>query len=282
MNHENTAEERVALLEQQLQLSDEGVSRLAQRCLELEQQLQAVLAAHPQHEQRTDSPALMTPRLYYDVGFGFSERDTVISEDVVSEGAEGGISVGFVLPDDAIALRFDPGELPCCITGMSLSDDRILCAAANGLSMQDGTTLFLGDDPSYRLEGLNRYPAGTRLIFTYCYYPLESLESEPLFRAILGGVQHLQLEKRDAAQRIRYLDESIAEQQRGLAIQQTSLDELRRTVDQLNGSIDELRAVNADLQKQCLAYETSLDSVLASSSWRITAPLRRLLALFHH
>ena len=40
---ENTAalQEKIAELEQQLKLSDEGVSQLAQRCLELEQQLLA-------------------------------------------------------------------------------------------------------------------------------------------------------------------------------------------------------------------------------------------------
>ena len=43
----DAAGSRVAELEQQLRLSDEGVSRLAQRCLELEQQVlkyEAVLA----------------------------------------------------------------------------------------------------------------------------------------------------------------------------------------------------------------------------------------------
>ena len=44
----DAAGSRVAELEQQLRLSDEGVSRLAQRCLELEQQVlkyEAVLAS---------------------------------------------------------------------------------------------------------------------------------------------------------------------------------------------------------------------------------------------
>ena len=37
---------RIADLEQQLKLADEGTSRLAQRCLELEKQLQTFYAAH--------------------------------------------------------------------------------------------------------------------------------------------------------------------------------------------------------------------------------------------
>ena len=50
---------RIADLEQQLKLSDEGVSRLAERCLGLEQEVQSYLAAHPQNEKHTDSPALL-------------------------------------------------------------------------------------------------------------------------------------------------------------------------------------------------------------------------------
>ena len=54
MNHELPAtpaalQAHIAELEQQLRLSDEGVSQLAQRCLELEQQLlvcQTELAKH--------------------------------------------------------------------------------------------------------------------------------------------------------------------------------------------------------------------------------------------
>lgn len=65
---------RIADLEQQLKLSDEGVSRLAQRCLALEQEVQACAAAHPQREMRTDSPTLLQPLLYYDTGFGFPKR----------------------------------------------------------------------------------------------------------------------------------------------------------------------------------------------------------------
>ena len=37
-----TPEERIAELEEQLSLSDQGVSKLAQRCLALEQQLAAL------------------------------------------------------------------------------------------------------------------------------------------------------------------------------------------------------------------------------------------------
>ena len=63
---ENTAalQEKIAELEQQLKLSDEGASHLAERCLTLEQEVQSYLAAHPQREMHTDSPTLLQPLLF--------------------------------------------------------------------------------------------------------------------------------------------------------------------------------------------------------------------------
>ena len=71
---ENTAalQEKIAELEQQLKLSDEGASHLAERCLSLEQKVQSYLAAHPQREMHTDSPTLLQPLLYYDAAVSYT------------------------------------------------------------------------------------------------------------------------------------------------------------------------------------------------------------------
>ena len=44
---------RIADLEQQLKLSDEGCSRLAARCLDLEKEVQSYLAAPPPRPEHT-------------------------------------------------------------------------------------------------------------------------------------------------------------------------------------------------------------------------------------
>ena len=126
---------RIADLEQQLKLADEGTSRLAQRCLELEKQLQTFYAAHPQKERQTDSPALVQPLLYYDAGFGFSQKDTVKAPDYEYDELNGMVTATFELPEAAFNLRLDPGELPCCITDFVFSDDRILCRPVNGVPL---------------------------------------------------------------------------------------------------------------------------------------------------
>ena len=65
---------RIADLEQQLKLSDEGCSRLAARCLDLEKEVQSYLAAHPQREMHTDSPTLLQPLLIMMQASAFRKR----------------------------------------------------------------------------------------------------------------------------------------------------------------------------------------------------------------
>ena len=276
MNNETPAAllSRIADLEQQLKLSDEGVSRLAERCFALEQEVQSYLAARPQRELHADSPSRLHPTLYYDAGFGFSEADTLTSQDCLYDELTGAMAASFELPTDIQALRLDPGELPCCITELGFSDDRIQAAPCNGWELPDGGTLFLRGDPNYRLSGLNRYPAGMKLVITYNYFPLESLSGEPLFRIVLDGMQQFQQEKTGEEQHIQELNHLIDEQQKNLEIQQ-------QAIAQLNREILDLRQQNLTLQSSNEAYDNALRGMQSSTSWKLTAPIRRLIGLFH-
>ena len=49
----------------------------------------------------------------------------------------------------------------------------------------------------------------------------------------------------------------------------------------LQQEIAQLHQKNADLQARSNAYETSLESVFSSKSWKLTAPIRSLMRLFH-
>lgn len=118
------ARSRAADLEQQLKLSDEGVSRLAQRCLELEQQVLNYQAALARHGSDNEPAALTLPQLFYDSGSGYSPRECLtVAEDAYDELTHE-VSAVFTLPTDARALRLDPGELACCVTDLSISDER--------------------------------------------------------------------------------------------------------------------------------------------------------------
>lgn len=257
MNFEATGTEalaaRIAELEQQLRLSDEGVSRLAQRCLELEQQIQEYLAANPRQELHTNSPLLL-PKLFYDSGFGLSEQDSLAAPAGCYDEISHTVTAAFELPVNARVLRFDPGELPCCITGLVLSDERLTFRPANGgIQLAEDRALFLRNDPNLFLEGLSVFPEGLKLVISYNYYPLEQLMHEPLFMAVLDGIEQ--------GQRTR-----LGEQQRLAELEQCSA-ELEQRVS----------AQDEQLQK----YSAALEGMQASTSWKLTAPLRAVAGLFH-
>ena len=176
------ARSRAADLEQQLKLSDEGVSRLAQRCLELEQQVLNYQAALARHGSDNEPAALTLPQLFYDSGSGYSPRECLtVAEDAYDELTHE-VSAVFTLPTDARALRLDPGELACCVTDLSISDERLECRAMNGIYI------------SSRISGLStkllrplvrtvRNPVSTvAAMLFFCWMYMSKLEVMPLVR----------------------------------------------------------------------------------------------------
>lgn len=270
---ENTAslQGRIDDLEQQLRLADEGNARLAARCLSLEQEVQTYLAAHAPHEKQTDSPALLQPVIYYNTGFGFSEKEILRSKDCNVDLLNNLVSAVFELPAAAVGLRLDPGELPCCLAQVGFSDDRVLWHPVNGIPLKNDSVLFLNNDPNCLLDGVSPFPAGMELTVNYRYYPLEDLLNEPLFLAVLESVRQLDQNKNSELQHIAALEQAL--QDAGAAQQQTSAA--------LQKTIAELQQKNFELQAKSQAYEASLESVLSSRSWKLTSPIRRLLGLFH-
>ena len=71
----------------------------------------------------------------------------------------------------------------------------------------------------------------------------------------------------DPSQHIQQLEQNAAAQQQMVAA--------------LQQEIAQLHQKNADLQARSTAYETSLENVFSSKSWKLTAPIRSLMRLFH-
>ena len=256
----------IAELEQQLKLSDEGVSQLAQRCLELEQQLLACQTELAKHSAEAENITLTLPQLFYDTGSGFSPRECLTAtEDVYNELTTEiytlslhdalPISVTFVLPEDARAIRLDPGELACCITDLAISDERISFQSVNGLLLQENSLLFLDVDPNLSLHCTTGFGAGMKFAVNYHYDPLGRFLHEQPGKSLLRALNDLKLENAAAAQE--------AEE-----VLQASRAECMR----LNQQLLTLQGIQHE-------YQVSLETMRASSSWRLTAPLRRLLNL---
>jgi len=251
------ARSRTADLEQQLKLSDEGVSRLAQRCLELEQQVLAYQSALA--KQNTDAtPSVLTlPQLFYDSGAGFSQRECLTVTEEAYDELTHEVSAVFVLPTDARALRLDPGELACCVTDLSISDARLSFCPINCIQLQDDCLLFLDVDPKLNITGPARFNSGLKFAVTYHYYPLDHFQHEQPGKALLSALNAIKLQ---------------AETEKNDLLEQLHVS--RVEISELNKQLQEL-------QSSRQAYETSLETVYKSSSWKLTAPLRALRGLFH-
>ena len=253
-----TPEEQIAELKEQLSLSDQGVSKLAQRCLALEQQL-AQLEKHESY----DNMSLFRLTLYYDCGLGFSEQDTIPAPVSAYSAANHTVSAVFELPREAKAIRLDPGELPCYVVGMTISDERIHAAPVTALSLDEEKTLFLNVDPQFYAECPERLPAGTKFSVSYTYYPLPRGADETVVFAMRLGIEQVQDRAGSAA--------AAADEQRALA---------ENFGEQLAGQ--ERRA--AHLEEQLAAaiaekehFRVSYEAVLSSACWKLTAPLRAFL-----
>ena len=248
----------IAELEQQLKLSDEGVSQLAQRCLELEQQLLACQTELAKHSAAAENITLTLPQLFYDSGSGYSPRECLtVAEDAYDELTHE-VSAVFTLPTDARALRLDPGELACCVTDLSISDERLECRAMNGIQLQEDCLLFLDVDPNLTVQSTVPFAAGMKFAVTYHYYPLGRFQHEQPGKALLQALSAIKLR-------------AEAEQNDLRGQLQAALAENTRLNNQLT-----------ELQNSRAAYENSLENLYESSSWRLTAPLRALHRLFRH
>ena len=134
----------------------------------------------------------------------------------------------------------------------------------NGNALQEGTMLFMNIDPNLTVESAVGFPAGLRFAVKYRYYPLGRYLHEQPGKALLRALTVLK-------------EETEAVSRQGTE----QLLEANAEIQQLRKQLAEQQQHLADLQNSRAAYEASLENVLGSSSWKLTAPLRKLLGLFH-
>ena len=232
--------------------------------VELEQQVLKYEAVLASQGADTEQGALLLPQLFYDSGSGFSPHECLtVAPDSYDELTHE-VSAVFELPVEARALRLDPGEFACCITDFSLSDERLSYHILNGNALQEGTMLFMNIDPNLTVESAVGFPAGLRFAVKYRYYPLGRYLHEQPGKALLRALTVLK-------------EETEAVSRQGTE----QLLEANAEIQQLRKLLAEQQQHLTDLQNSRAAYEASLENVLASSSWKLTAPLRKLLGLFH-
>ncbi len=246
---------RIQELEEQLALSDDGVSTLARRCLALEQEL----AARVQPEDEGLDRALTRLTLYYDRGLGFSQQDSLSSVDSAYQEDSGTVIASFTMPCEVRAIRLDPGELPCYITELSFSDDRFCATPDGGIALDKERMIFLHVDPKLYLSGISRIPAGMELTVSYRYYPIQLGVDDSPTNAMLQALDHLHTELADA---------KLKEDERRGLLEAEHAAQCAVLEQQI-----------ADLSSERDYYRQAYEAVEASACWKLTAPLRGLMRL---
>ena len=241
---------RAEALEEELRIADAGLSHLAERCLQLEQQLEKQ-RADDQEETSQISIHLMQPRIFYDTGTGFSERYMVLGPENAFQADTHTVTAVFLIPKEAKALRIDPGEIPCYVKDLAVSDDRLRFRAPAGIRLGEAEYMFLKDDPALFSEGSVRIPAETMLTVTYTYYPLQANPHDPSSEAMLQVLADIASPESEI---IRGTD---------------LFKEMKARADDA-----------AELAASRDYYKQAAEAMENSFCWRITAPIRALAGMF--
>jgi hypothetical protein len=245
---------RIAELEEELSVSDAGSAALAQRCLSLEKELlQCTATPEEEEDEEPLNPQLLRTTLLYDPGFGFTAQNVVEAAPDAYQADKHTVNAFFMLPHDACALRLDPGELPCYVSNLTLSDEQLKIRPHNGIQLDEGCYLFPHADPIFFVEGRDRFALGTQLEVSFRYYPLLPSRDDPFSPALLQSYDSLQLQ----------------------------LVDLTRTLQQAHERTTELETAITALTADRDYHKAMADAVQTSTSWKMTAPLRRILSILH-
>lgn len=155
-----------------------GIAALGRRCLSLEQELATQAVAELQRE----ATASLLISVYYDTGDGYSEGQKQLYIVEAEELEEVFITID--LPEDANAIRLDPGEQPCVITNLSFSDDRIVPVPSNGYAAGPDCFLFVRADPNISLTGKTSFPASEEIRCSFRYQEIKCAELCDAFDAL--------------------------------------------------------------------------------------------------
>lgn len=189
--------------------------------------------------------------LYCDCGRGFTEEDKLSAP--VRFSGDGTYRVEFTLRKDACALRFDPGEQKCTLRKLRCSDPQIRCTPQNGFCVGDDI-IFPSEDPILLLEGTAGWKQGQTLTFFFegrsGTFPARAYTApEADQKGVVPASRYAELAK-------AYLE---LEQAYAAAMLKCGREK------QLEDALAETRNI--------------LAGILTSLSWRVTAPLRKLMEI---
>ena len=109
--------------------------------------------------------------LYCDTGNGFCEADKIKTPFNLQY--DGKLKVEFNIKRETYALRFDPGEKPCCIFGLKCLTLQCDWSALNGVELEDEKYVFAKDDPIFVINIEKPLQQGEQVVFTFFYKEID-------------------------------------------------------------------------------------------------------------
>ncbi len=175
--------------------------------------------------------------LFYDLGQGYQGEQSIQKECYVHENSTFFVSFALNVPDDTVALRFDPEEghmVNVRLKSFQVNGEEFV-SRHNGIQEEDGYSFFYHGDPSYEVQG--NFSGHLDVV----------ISGEMSYPDGLAFAIKTQREK-DAIQREK---ETIQKEKEAV---QRQLEETKAQLD---------------------LKETELQTMRQSLSWRCTKPLRR-------
>ena len=160
-----------------------SISALGARCLSLEQEL----VEKSEAREPLEKPVTLSVAIYYDTGSGYNEKQKIMPLMTTHETGE--ISFTFSLPESAIAVRLDPGELPCIIKDISFNNKSLVAVPSNGSTVGTNCFLFTQEDPNIILTGTARFQPSKNIACSLQYLPLDNETVCTAFATLKGELE---------------------------------------------------------------------------------------------
>lgn len=227
-------------------------------------------------------------QVYYDFGTGLSEENSSIGYEISSNELK---RRSVKLPKGCIRVRFDPGDRKGMLyIELIRTDKEIHHFDTNGIQLGENIVLFTEDDPwvMFSIEGTNE-----KLEILYLYTELEQeyLESvNKLYSESKHQREDLENRRQAAEDMNVALEGKKIKLEEKILVLQEQLEQKRKETEQLQlekaqkekflqQKEESLQQKEAEIQEICRReeqYKKRVDEMTNSTSWKVTAPLRKI------
>ncbi len=218
--------------------------------------------------------------LYVDCGNGYSEEGKLVQETLAGADGKVYLSCEYEVPENCVALRFDPEEgCGCILSGMkAVSDQGELSPVPVGGWEQNGMYVFAGTDPQIMLDIDGKKISRVKLegILQLCPIDTTGLVLEFADRMVTDNLRKAEDAIREKEEAVSVRNEIAVEKEQALRDKvalETEKNSLQQRMEQQER---ELQEQLAETRAKAELYETAYNGIIHSKTWKLTKPFRKV------